>query len=117
MQALRAVLLAVALLGLVPGCELRRHAGEADFANTTPAAMDVFRNGDLQFTLAPGADGNCRLDRDDTFAVREHASGALRGTHTVDISGDVVDISITAIIYADHVDWSTDVETDGNTDT
>ena len=116
MHALRAVLLAVALLGLVPGCELRRHAGEADFANTTPAAMDVYRNDDLQFTLAPGADGTCRLDRDDTFAVREHDSGALRGTHTVYIAGDVVDISMTAIIYPDHVDWSTAVDTDWHTD-
>ena len=116
MNALRAACLAVALLGLVPGCELRRHEGEAGFANTTQAAMDVFRNYDLQFTLAPGADGTCRLDRDDTFTVREHASDAVRGTHTVYISGDVQDISITAIIYADQVDWSTDVDTDRHTD-
>ena len=96
---------------LLAGCELRHHEGEADFTNAARTSVDIFRNADLQFTLAQGADGNCRVDRDDTFTVRDHATGQVRGAHTVDISGDVLDVHITALIYEDHVDWSTDVET------
>lgn len=103
--------MALAAWVLLSGCEWGGHnRREADFANTSPTAVDVFRNGALQFTLTPGADGTAHLDRNDTYAVLDHASGEVRGTHTVDISGDVSDIRVTAIIFADHVDWNTEVD-------
>ena len=114
MRTRTAISLAVVLsvLLMLPGCEWRHRDWEADFANTSPTAVDVYRNGELQFTLTPGADGNAHVDRDDAFAVLDHASGQVRGTHTVDISGDVFDIRVTAIIFDDHVDWNTEVDAD-----
>jgi len=113
MKAMSAIRVALALAAwvLLTGCEWGgRNNREADFANTSPTAVDVYRNGDLQFTLAPGADGTAHLDRTDTYAVLDHATGEVRGTHTVDVSGDVINIRVTAVIYADHVDWSTEVD-------
>jgi len=113
MRIFPAIVLAMTLpvAALLSGCEWDHRDREVDFANAAPTAMDVYRNGALQFTLPPGADGSCHLDRNDLFAVVDHATGQVRGTHTVEFSGEVSDIRVTAVIYSDHVDWSTDVDT------
>jgi len=115
MKTFRAAMLAVALpaLALLAGCEWGHNKGwDADFSNLAKTAMDVYRNGDLQFTLQPGADGSCRVDGNDVFAVLDHPSQQTRGTYNVNISDNVGDFQLTAVIYDDHVDWSTNVQLD-----
>ena len=107
-----------ALAGLVVvllswGCESYHHGWQADFANTSQYAVDVYRNGELQFTLAPNADGDCRVELDDDFAVLDHATGQVLGSYHVDADGSVYDVRVTAIIFDDHVDWNTDIRADG----
>ncbi len=106
-------ILLVMLLGLVGfGCETNYRGWRADFANTSPYAVEVYRNGDLQFILAPGSDDDCRVSLDDDFAVLDHDTGRVLGSFHVDAWGGVYDVRVYAVIHEDHVDWSTDFGAD-----
>ena len=97
---------------LVVGCETHYRGWRADFANTSQYAVDVYRNGDLQFTLAPNADDDCRVELDDDFTVLDYTTGQTLGSFHVDAWGGVYDVRVSAVIFDDHVDWSTDFEAD-----
>ncbi|MCX7006541.1 MAG: hypothetical protein NTY53_04710 [Kiritimatiellaeota bacterium] len=114
MKTIRVVILVVMLpiLMMAAGCEGDHRGWRADFSNTSTTDVDVFRNGDLQFTLAPNAGGDCRVELDDDFAVRVHATGQVLGSYHVDGWGSVYDVRVTAMIFDDHVDWSTDFDGD-----
>jgi hypothetical protein len=103
-------LVGLALLTL--GCETYQRGWRADFANTSQYAVDVYRNGDVQFTLMPNADGDCRVELDDDFAVLDHETGQTLGSFHVDAWGGVYDVRVYAVIFDDHVDWSTDFDAD-----
>lgn len=113
MKTMRSVCWAVVplLVWLACGCERRGPEGIADFTNAAQTAMDIFRNGRLQFILEPGARWTCDADRNDHFIVQNHVTAAVLGTQTVSLTGDVVEIRLTASIYDDRVDWNLHVET------
>lgn len=97
---------------LATGCEPHCGVdGDADFSNATGTAMDVFRNDRLACTLGPGTHWICGVRNDDSFAVRQHVTGALLGTYRMDNSGDIVESHLYAVIADDRVDWSVSVET------
>jgi hypothetical protein len=110
MKLMRMMVLAGLLLAM--GCETYYRGWRADFANASQYAVDVYRNGNLKFTLPPNADGDCRLDLDDDFAVLDHDTGQVLGSFHVDAWGGVYDVRVFAVIYDDHVDWSTDFGAD-----
>ena len=107
-------MLVMALTGLMlaTGCETDHRGGRADFANTAQTEVDIFRNGHLQFSLPPDTDGDCRVELGDDFAVLDRYTGQVLGSCHVDADGYVSDVRVTAIIFDDHVEWSTDIDVD-----
>lgn len=103
-----AVVLPLCLLAV--GCETHYRGGRADFSNTSEVSVDVYRNGELQFPLAPNADGDTHVELDDDFTVLVHATGRVLGSFHVEGWRNVYEVSLQAIIYNDHVDWRTDLD-------
>ena len=116
MKTMRSAVLMMVLWLLATGCERRGWAdGDADFSNTAGSAVDIFRNDRRECSLGPGTHWECRAEHDDSFAVRQHSTGTLLGTYRMDISGDIVESHLCAIICDDRVDWSVSVETASST--
>ena len=76
-----------------------------DFDNRSSYTADIYRNGTLQFSLAPGQAQECDIECEDKLEVRDHSTGRVTGSYRANIYGDIKSVDLHANIYNDEVRW------------